>query len=190
LAVISPCAPLQNVVLRLFDFGPLTPKFTTPPPPKKMHKIAYKSASMAGRPEMFGHTRGFSGMTNSMEPCKTLWADPCCHGNEIWARGGDPVAYRLVKCYPSSEHSVIVNTQFINNPHIVVIKCYMGLTETEMEAESGKNISQLKSHCCEPVGHFYDRSRDSRSPVDVIGDLYIVRYSALWDIIGCNGILR
>jgi len=25
-----------------------------------------------------------------------LWADPCCHGNEIWARRGDPVAYRLV----------------------------------------------------------------------------------------------
>jgi len=25
-----------------------------------------------------------------------LWGDPCCHGNEIWARRGDPVAYRLV----------------------------------------------------------------------------------------------
>jgi len=24
-----------------------------------------------------------------------LWADPCCHGNDIWARRGDPVAYRL-----------------------------------------------------------------------------------------------
>ena len=23
-------------------------------------------------------------------------ADPCCHGNELWARRGDPVAYRLV----------------------------------------------------------------------------------------------
>ena len=23
-------------------------------------------------------------------------ADACCHGNEIWARRGDPVAYRLV----------------------------------------------------------------------------------------------
>ena len=35
-------------------------------------------------------------MANSMEPCKMLWADPCCHGNEICARRGDPVAYRLV----------------------------------------------------------------------------------------------
>jgi len=35
-------------------------------------------------------------MADSMEPCKMLWADPCCHGNEIWARRGDPVAYRLV----------------------------------------------------------------------------------------------
>jgi len=35
-------------------------------------------------------------MADSMEQCKMLWADPCCHGNEIWARRGDPVAYRLV----------------------------------------------------------------------------------------------
>jgi len=34
-------------------------------------------------------------MVDSMEPCKMLWVDPC-HGNEIWARGGDPVAYWLV----------------------------------------------------------------------------------------------
>jgi len=51
---------------------------------------------MADRPEMFGPTREFSGMADSMEPCKMLWADTCCHGNEIWTRRGDPVAYRLV----------------------------------------------------------------------------------------------
>jgi len=55
---------------------------------------------MADRPEMFAPTTGFSGMADSMEPCKILWghneADPCCHGNEILARRGDPVAYRLV----------------------------------------------------------------------------------------------
>jgi len=45
---------------------------------------------MADGPEMFGPTRGFSGMADSMEPCKMLWADPCCHCNEIWARRGDP----------------------------------------------------------------------------------------------------
>jgi len=26
-------------------------------------------------------------------------ADPCCHGDEIWARHGDPVAYRLVDVF-------------------------------------------------------------------------------------------
>jgi len=51
---------------------------------------------MADRPEMFGPTRGFSGMADSMEPCKMLWADPCCHGKEIWVRRRDPVPYRLV----------------------------------------------------------------------------------------------
>jgi len=51
---------------------------------------------MADRPEMFAPTMGFFGMADSMEPCKMLWADPCCNGNEIWARRGDPVAYRLV----------------------------------------------------------------------------------------------
>jgi len=29
---------------------------------------------MAGRPEMFGPTRGFMGMADSMEPCKMLWS--------------------------------------------------------------------------------------------------------------------
>jgi len=77
----------------IFDLGHLTPKIYSP---KLRHKITYKSACMADRPEMFGPTRGFSGMANSMEPCKMLWADPCCHGNEISARRGDPVAYWLV----------------------------------------------------------------------------------------------
>ena len=78
----------------IFDLGPLTPKIYSP-------KFGTKSpisrlVRMADRPETFGSTRGFSGMADSMEPCKMLWADPCCHGNEIWARRGDPVAYRLV----------------------------------------------------------------------------------------------
>jgi len=41
-----------------------------------LHKIAYKSACIADRPEMFGPTRGFSGMADSMELCKTLWGRP------------------------------------------------------------------------------------------------------------------
>jgi len=30
-------------------------------------------------------------MADSMEPYKMLRADPCCRGNEIWSRRGDPV---------------------------------------------------------------------------------------------------
>jgi len=41
----------------IFDLGPLTPKIYSP----NLHKIAYKSACMADRPEMFGPTRGFWG---------------------------------------------------------------------------------------------------------------------------------
>jgi len=34
-------------------------------------------------------------------------ADPCCHGNEIWAKRGDPVAYRLVLLYQLMAHDII-----------------------------------------------------------------------------------
>ena len=51
-----------------------------------MPKIAYKSARMTDRRDMFGPSRGFSGMANSMEPCTMLWGRPCCHGNEIWTK--------------------------------------------------------------------------------------------------------
>ena len=68
-----------------FDFG-----FRPPNPqnwlPKISTKIAYNSACMALRPEMFAPNRGFSGMADWMEPYKMLPADPCCHGNEIWAK--------------------------------------------------------------------------------------------------------
>jgi len=51
---------------------------------------------MADRPEMFGPTRGFSGIADSMEPCKMLWGRPLLPWQRNWARRGDPVAYRLV----------------------------------------------------------------------------------------------
>jgi len=41
-----------------------------------LHKITYKLACMADKPEMFGPTRGFSGMADSMEPCKMLLGRP------------------------------------------------------------------------------------------------------------------
>ena len=53
----------------IFDLGPLTPKIYS----TKFTKNAYKSACMADRLEMFAPTRGFSGMADSMEPCKMLW---------------------------------------------------------------------------------------------------------------------
>ena len=52
----------------IFDLGPITPKIYSP----NLHKIAYKTAYMADRPEMFGPTRGFLGMADSMEPYKML----------------------------------------------------------------------------------------------------------------------
>jgi len=57
----------------IFDLGPKSPKFT---PQNFWHKIAYKSACIADRPEMFRPTRGFSGMADSMEPCKMLRGRP------------------------------------------------------------------------------------------------------------------
>jgi len=48
-----------------------------------LHKIAYKSACMAKILQMLG-----------------LPAYPCCLGNDIWARHGDLVAYRLVRVSP------------------------------------------------------------------------------------------
>ena len=53
---------------------------------------------MTDRPEMFAPTRGFSGKADSMEPCTMLSANPCCHGNEIWAIF-DKIAYKSV-CMP------------------------------------------------------------------------------------------
>ena len=78
----------------IFDSDPLTPKIFSRKFAIAQNRL--KSACMTDRPEMFGPTRGFSGMADSMEPCKMLWADPCCHGNDIWPRRGDLVAYRLV----------------------------------------------------------------------------------------------
>ena len=61
--------PLYKTLFFDFWFRPpnaqnLLPKICTKSP---------MSACMADRPEMFGPTRGFSGMAYSMEPCKMLW---------------------------------------------------------------------------------------------------------------------
>jgi len=81
----------------LFDAPcPANPRKYPHKPYLAADSMGLSSACMADRPEMFGPTRGFSGMADSMEPCKCCGAEPYCHDNEISARRGHPVAYRLV----------------------------------------------------------------------------------------------
>ena len=75
---VSSSWPSTKLCSYIFDLGPLSPKFTPP----NLHKIAYNSAFTTDRPEMFGPTRGFSGMADSMEPCKMLWVRPLL----LWQR--------------------------------------------------------------------------------------------------------
>ena len=42
---------------------------------------------------------GFRGWPIQWNHAKCCGADPCCHGNEISARRGDPVAYHLVTVF-------------------------------------------------------------------------------------------
>ena len=46
-----------------------------------------------------GFPGGFGGWPIQWNHAKCCGSDPCCHGNEIWTRRRDPVAYRLVLCY-------------------------------------------------------------------------------------------
>jgi len=64
----------------MFDLGPLTPKIYSPKFSAQnrlyVFAISFHMTCMADKPEMFGPTRGFSGMADSMEPCKMLWGRP------------------------------------------------------------------------------------------------------------------
>jgi len=63
-----------------------------PPNARNLHKMAYKID------QRFLHqTGGFQGCPIQWNQAKCCGAEPCCHGNEIWARRGHPVAYQLVK---------------------------------------------------------------------------------------------
>jgi len=53
---------------------------------------------MTDRLEMFGPIRGWPIQWSHAKCCG---ADPCCHGNDIWPRRGDLVAYRLVSLFLS-----------------------------------------------------------------------------------------
>jgi len=66
------------------------------------YKIACKSACMANRPEMFWPTRG---------------ADPCCHGNDIWARRGVQSPTGLYRSHlMTDDWSLLLSTVFSDLP--------------------------------------------------------------------------
>jgi len=89
LAVISPCGTLQNVVLfRPPNAQNLLPKICTKSPISRLvWQIDRRCLGLPG---------GFRGLPIQWNCAKCCGTDHCCHGNKIWARRGDPVAYRLV----------------------------------------------------------------------------------------------
>jgi len=92
----------------IFALGPLTPKIDSPkfeitqkwPISRLVWQIDRRCL---GRPGSF---RGWPIQWNHAKCCG---ADPCCHGNEILARRGDIVAYRLVYLHPCLSLSPQVN---------------------------------------------------------------------------------
>jgi len=74
---------LYKTLFSIFDLGPLTPKIDSP---KFWHKINYNSVRTADRTEMFAPTTGFRGWPIQWNHTKCCGVDPCCYGNEIWAK--------------------------------------------------------------------------------------------------------
>jgi len=75
-----------------FWFRPLTPKLYSQNFGKKsitglVWQIDRRCLDILG---------GFQGWPIQWNHTKCCGADPCCHGNDIWARRGDLNAYRLV----------------------------------------------------------------------------------------------
>jgi len=85
--------PLYKTVFLRFLTGPkvqnLLPKICTKSPisSRLVLQIDLRCLGLPG---------GFRGWPIQRNHAKCCGADACCHGNEIWARRGDPVAYRLV----------------------------------------------------------------------------------------------
>ena len=77
--------PLYKTLFFDFWFRPPNPQHWLP---KIYPKIAYNSACMADRPEMFAPNRGFSGWPIEWNHTKCCRADLCCHGNENLANLG------------------------------------------------------------------------------------------------------
>ena len=82
----------------IFDSGPLTPR--PPIAQNLLPKICTKSpitrlVRQIDRRRL-GLTAGYGGWPIQWNRAKCCGTDRCCHDDEIWARRGDPVAYRLV----------------------------------------------------------------------------------------------
>jgi len=85
--------PSTKLFLRFFLFRPpkaqnLLPKICTNSPISQLvWQIDQRCLGLPG---------GFRGWPVQWNHAKCCGADPCCHGNKIWARRGDPLPYRLV----------------------------------------------------------------------------------------------
>jgi len=115
--------PLYNTVFLDFWFRPpkaqnLLPQICTKSPISRL--VWQIDRRCLGLPE------GFRGWPIQWNHPKCCGADPCCHGNEIWARHGDPVAYRLV-FFPLSililTSRCIVITKIVENKKKTKMNC-------------------------------------------------------------------
>jgi len=81
-----------------FDLGPLSPKIYCPTFVKfaQNYKLPISQLVWQIDRRCLGLLGGFRGWLIEWNQATCCGADPCCHGNEIWARHGDPVVYRLV----------------------------------------------------------------------------------------------
>jgi len=76
----------------IFGLGLLTPKIYSPKfAQNRLSRLVWQTDRIC-----LGLTGGFRGWPIQWNHAKCCGANPCCHSNKIWARHGDPVAYRLV----------------------------------------------------------------------------------------------
>jgi len=91
---------------------------------------------------------GFRGWPIQWNHAKCCWADPCCHGNEIWARRGDPVAYRLisvvyllvVSTIRSSSCASTTPTSVCSSSSTITCSCW-NRKSTKRKAFSGSSLT-------------------------------------------------
>jgi len=82
----------------IFDLGPLTPKIYSP---KLLAITLHYHVATRGR------ALGTAALPGESRQSTELWGHPCCHGNEIWPRRGDPVTYWLVSVHATRQGSVL-----------------------------------------------------------------------------------